>query len=1523
MRNGSAPPAHTALACLAFTVAVLAGHTTRAGAAPLNQTGRWVASPSLGFSSTHTVVLREPGTDATKVFMFGESGTNQTMRFWRFFPGDTNLITPTTVSPRSSLIALPHPNELQTDLFCTGHATLPDGRMLMVGGGWIPLSPCREVYTLDPAWRPGVASPTVPWTASAQMAVQRWYATATPLPDGGVLASAGTMSSGMIGFGGSMRVRGADTTWRVLQPLNLATRYSWGDTTAAPGDTCTVGCKPARYRGLRWTDSYTRGRYPPGRDGHVFVGDYAARCVVFGGRRRLTNGSYEVLGDAWHLYTSLAEDDTTHGWSLMEQVGDPALPSGANTPGPRWGCAATWAGVEDRDDMHLPETTGALICYIHGGRDASGQVLGDLWRGERRLVAGPHYQWAWKRIFAGDATTRRFGHTMMFDPGSPGTSGAPRAKLVVFGGWTSPTSLADARKLYVVGVGPQSTQPGLWREIAVPGATPAARAWHGMTPHWRDRNDDEREYFMFGGESGASETSARPVASELWLLERDDQSPATEDAFHWTRFLAFGNGPSGRSRPALAYNVDGGVLVVAGGDTTGSAVAGGQTDAIWTMSGQAYGGTVAWHTPIVRGFHPPPPPFAGMGLVALGAGHARIARSLERFSPLANSGADADCGPLFGQWRTVTTPDSASERPIADYANMFVLPDGRLFNAGPALSLDPVRPGGRYKRFFDLRTARWEEGLPGGQQDGLQFGTSVMYRPGRLLRAGANGPKGTSATQTIDIGAGQFPPWVPYVANGTTRPALIGRTHHNLTVLPTGDVLATGGVYSDDDVVGSAVRTPQIWSVARGRWSNPVTSSAEALAPDPWIRNYHSTAVLLPDARVLTAGGEVPSPDEAQTSASIYEPPYLFRADGAYATRPRLASAPARVAYGGDFTLRLEDPARTASIRAVALMRPGAATHGFDQGQRYVPLGFVVQASPARLLVRSPADANLAPPGDYMLFVIDSLAADASAVPSVARWVRVDGSTVTPVDSADVVAPRGGDYLALRDESRCDVGQVGASVTVAWTAPADDDTIAFSGRAAAYELRYTPNANATAPFSEWTRMFTSAPGPVGTTEGRILPGLTSSAWYVFALRAIGDGGDTSSMSRALLTKPLQCAGGAGLGSLAAGDRAKPPSNGLSEPGDVEAGENSLFPGVPPGIRWPDLMPLSGAPLLVDGTRRLYIREGLARGMAIDRLTLAYVDHAPGADAVTIPGGSMLVGQRRAALRVLDAAGRDLTAHAIGIGLEPICADSAATVFVTLGPPSTGSEDVLIVESSWGSTDRNGISVDGATASGGWRPVGTLHPRRGWSTQALLLRGARSLRLRLNDALAIRFIGRLDASAYVNARGADPVLALAPNGTSRLAQVKLSDENSAIVVPGDTLLLGFTDYAAPAGTERSWFLVVDGMPLTPEMAREMADRERLDAPGPPPLAFRLHQNVPNPFSRATRFDFDLPVAADVALEVYDLQGRLVRRFASHEAPGRRSYRWDLLDNDGHRVAPGVYAYRLRAGPFTAERKLVVM
>jgi len=653
---------------------------------------------------------------------------------------------------------------------------------------------------------------------------------------------------------------------------------------------------------------------------------------------------------------------------------------------------------------------------------------------------------------------------MVFDPGVPGP-GAPRARLLIFGGWRSPTSLADPAKLLVVGVGSESAQPPVWRELTPEGQAPPARAWHAMTPKWRDSGSDEREYFMFGGESGSRDSAATPVPPAVWMLERPDVSLADGDRYEWSQLPITGQGPSGRSRPAMAYSADGGTLVVVGGDTTGTALPGGQTNAIWTMQGlyYYYNDILTWRRPYERHFHPAPPPIAGMGLVAIGGNRARIARSLERFTLRGNTATGAECGPLLGQWETVTTPDPESARPIADYPNIYVLPDGRLFNAGPPVSMDTRRSRSRYKRFFDLGSRRWEDEPGADQVDTTFFGTSVMVRPGVILRAGNSDGTGTGETQTIDMSHGRWPKWRDYHP-AQVRPELVARTHHNLTLLPTGDVLATGGVGTDDDVVGTAVKAPQIWYAKDERWSDPHPASGEALAPDPRVRNYHSTAVLLPDARILTAGGEHPASDEDQMSASVFEPPYLFRANGSYAPRPRARSAPGALIYGGVFTLQLADTARVRTIRSVALMRPGAATHGFDQGQRYVPLEFVAEPSPPRLLVRSPADANLAPPGDYMLFVVDRVGVDAPAVPSVARWVRVLASAPAPVDSADVTAPRGGAWLGLRDSVAIDDGPGTPPVRLVWRAPADDDTLQFTGRARAYDLRYAPDAGAPADF---------------------------------------------------------------------------------------------------------------------------------------------------------------------------------------------------------------------------------------------------------------------------------------------------------------------------------------------------------------------------------------------------------------------------------------------------------------------------
>src|SRR5262249_3032204 len=142
-------------------------------------------------------------------------------------------------------------------------------------------------------------------------------------------------------------------------------------------------------------------------------------------------------------------------------------------------------------------------------------------------------------------------------------------------------------------------------------------------------------------------------------------------------------------------------------------------------------------------------------------------------------------------------------------------------------------------------------------------------------------------------------------------------------------------------------------------------------------RVYHATALLLPDGRVLSAGsgrfgGSGPGADHL--NAEIYSPPYLFNGP-----RPTITSAPPSVTYGSAFSVSTPD---SAQISKVALVRNGSVTHSFNGGQRYLELSF--QKVAGGLTVTAPADGNLAPPGYYMLYILN-----ASGVPSVAAMVQV------------------------------------------------------------------------------------------------------------------------------------------------------------------------------------------------------------------------------------------------------------------------------------------------------------------------------------------------------------------------------------------------------------------------------------------------------------------------------------------------------------------------------------------------------
>jgi hypothetical protein len=132
--------------------------------------------------------------------------------------------------------------------------------------------------------------------------------------------------------------------------------------------------------------------------------------------------------------------------------------------------------------------------------------------------------------------------------------------------------------------------------------------------------------------------------------------------------------------------------------------------------------------------------------------------------------------------------------------------------------------------------------------------------------------------------------------------------------------------------------------------------------------------LLLPDGRILVAGSGRGTDGTDQLSAELYSPPYLFKG-----SRPAVASAPANIQCGQTFFIGTPD---AANISSVSLLRPGAATHAFNQDQRFMGLTF--QQVSGGLNVQLPANKNLAPPGYYMIFLVNS-----NGVPSIGRFVKV------------------------------------------------------------------------------------------------------------------------------------------------------------------------------------------------------------------------------------------------------------------------------------------------------------------------------------------------------------------------------------------------------------------------------------------------------------------------------------------------------------------------------------------------------
>lgn len=285
------------------------------------------------------------------------------------------------------------------------------------------------------------------------------------------------------------------------------------------------------------------------------------------------------------------------------------------------------------------------------------------------------------------------------------------------------------------------------------------------------------------------------------------------------------------------------------------------------------------------------------------------------------------------------------------YPRQWVLPDGTVLKvANRAVhQLNTVNWSWTVKPSLSRLRSGGPAGmlLPGGPT-----GSSQVLMAGGL--SGAN--TATNTTEKFDLATSRW-------TAGNPMPN--GRAHMSLVQVPDGSAFGIGG--NTSALFDQPQRQTLRYDPKTDLWSGMATQGPR--------RGYHSTAVLLPDGRIMSAGDT--GAGGGRQLVDFYSPPYLYAA-----SRPAIASAPSQVDHGASFPIGTAEN----GVRAV-LMAPGAATHANDMQARHVELA--VQDTPEGLIARAPSP-NVAPPGYYMLFVLD-----AAGVPSVATWVHVGPAVPT------------------------------------------------------------------------------------------------------------------------------------------------------------------------------------------------------------------------------------------------------------------------------------------------------------------------------------------------------------------------------------------------------------------------------------------------------------------------------------------------------------------------------------------------
>jgi Domain of unknown function (DUF1929) len=329
--------------------------------------------------------------------------------------------------------------------------------------------------------------------------------------------------------------------------------------------------------------------------------------------------------------------------------------------------------------------------------------------------------------------------------------------------------------------------------------------------------------------------------------------------------------------------------------------------------------------------------------------------------------------PAGDDWRELPVPDGGPFVGLPLYAHLVLLRDGRvLFTGG---RMDDPSPQGPVT--LDLTTDPVTvTGVPGlADPASRNQSASVLLPPAqdqRVMVIGG-GPEdasnATGSTSVVDLTEAD-----PQFRAGAAMS--LPRMHLNAVLLPDRTVFVSGGALAREERVVARLE---------GEVYDPATDTWRIAAAATVPRLYHSVALLLPDGRVVAAGGNPPpygdqvawepADENEELRLEVYSPPYLFAGP-----RPVITAVPTEWHHGQQ--VEVSTP-QAGDVRWLSLVRPGCTTHAFDNSQRLVDVP-VDRQDAGVVSATVPADPTLAPPGWYMLFLVDS-----AGVPSVASWVHL------------------------------------------------------------------------------------------------------------------------------------------------------------------------------------------------------------------------------------------------------------------------------------------------------------------------------------------------------------------------------------------------------------------------------------------------------------------------------------------------------------------------------------------------------